>query len=188
MVLHELATGQIAHIENPLSPRRAGDSSLIEGDELDFEVNEAGFLGPYAKRNSDGAEMKSVTVPITDESGDRVGLLCINMRLEKFAEAERLLASLCALTGGPAPQSLMKQDWREMAHDLLQQVLNERGLSLVTARRADKIAILSAFDQASLFDYRGSADYIATMLGISRASLYALLKEARHVCLSNGEK
>lgn len=179
VVVHDLTTGRIVHIENPLSPRRVGDNALIEGDELDCEVNEAGFLGPYAKRNSDGAEMKSVSVPINDEKGDRVGLICINLRLDRFAEAERLLSSLCALPGGPAPQSLMKNDWREMAHDLLQQVLKTRGLSLVAAKRSDKIAILAAFDEASLFDYRGSADYIATMLGMSRASLYALLKEAR---------
>lgn len=185
VVLHDLATHRIAHIENPLSPRRAGDSSLIEGDELDFEVNEAGFLGPYAKRNSDGAEMKSVSIPIKDERGNRVGLLCINMRLEKFAEAERLLSSLCAIANPGAPQALMQQDWRENAHDLLRKTLTERDLSLVAAKRADKIAILSAFDQACLFDYRGSADYIATMLGISRASLYALLKEARRAPLPN---
>lgn len=188
VVLHNLSTGRIDHIENALSPRRGGDCSLIEEDELDFEVNGAGFLGPYAKRNSDGAKMKSVSIPINDDKGERIGLLCINMRLERFAEAERLLSSFCTISDAPAPQSLMKNDWREMAHDLLQQILLERALTLVSARRSDKIAILTAFDQANLFDYRGSADYIATMLGMSRASLYALLKEARTNVDVMGEK
>ena len=181
IVLHDLRSGTIALMENSLSLRKAGDPSYIEQEGVQEEINDQGFIGPYAKTNSDGSRMKSVTLPLYNEEKERIALLCFNLRVEKFAEMERLMGSLRMLAEADQPEALMKSDWREQAHDLLGKVLNSRKTTLAACRREDKIAILSAMDETGIFEYRGSADYIASMLAMSRASLYALLKASREM-------
>ncbi len=45
IVIHDLNSGKIAHIENPYSNRNVGDDSLIDEDELTTEIdNKDAFL------------------------------------------------------------------------------------------------------------------------------------------------
>ena len=105
--------------------------------------------------------------------------------MEKFEQAEKLLQSILSLTPQTPPQSLLKDDWRELAHVLLREALAERHIALAAAKKPDKLAILAKFDKANLFERRGAPDYLAKLLSMSRASLYSLLREARTNSLAN---
>jgi predicted transcriptional regulator YheO len=45
--------------------------------------------------------------------------------------------------------------------------------------RGDKVLIIKALNQLGFLDFRGSPEYVAKSLGISRASFYNLLKDSR---------
>ncbi len=180
VVLHDLMTGKIAHIAAPFSKREAGDDSLIDLKELERDAACGELIGPYSKRNADGESIKSVTAIIRDEQGNPSSLLCVNLKTGAFSKAADLLNSLIGTGTGKSYQSLTSGDWRERANDLIGITLSDLGVSMVSAKRADKLVIVGALEEAEIFQVRGSAEYIAKALGISRASLYGLLREARN--------
>ena len=178
-VLHDLETGRIAAIEGGISNRVVGDESLLETESLESDVDDSDIIGPYAQTNWDGEVLRSFTVVLRDVDRQPIGLICVNMRTAAFSAAADLLASLSAIDQAPRSKALFAQDWREAANTVIAQTLAERRVTLVTAKRDDKVALIGALDRAGILEMRGSPEYAAKTLGMSRASIYNLLKDAR---------
>lgn len=178
VVLHDLNSGEIVHIENGFSPRKIGDASLVETENYEAELAPDGTIGPYRKANPDGSTLKSVSALIRDENNRPAGLLCINMKTDGIEAAAQALAGLAAV-GAENSQGILKNDWRELANSVIAETLRSRKLGPGQAKRPDRLEIVRNLLNADVFSARGSADYVAEALGISRASLYGLLNEAR---------
>lgn len=179
VVLHDLETGKIAAIEGGISNRVVGDDSLVETAGLDAEADETDIIGPYPQTNWDGESLRSFTVILRDRTQRPVGLICVNLRTAAFAAAADLLASLSAIDPAPKSKALFARDWRDAAKQVISETLAVHGVTLVTAKRDDKVALVGALARAGILEMRGSADYAAKILGMSRASIYNLLKDAR---------
>jgi len=177
VVLHDLQTHTIAHIENPFTLRKIGDSSHIETENYASDLGSNDTIAPYKKYAPDGSKLKSVSALIRDDQGQPIGLLCMNLRIDDFEKSIEVLNAL-SLIQGPETD-LLKNDWREVSNSIIGNVLAERKIKLAQAKRADKLAIISKLCDADIFASRGSAEYISQALGISRANLYQLLREAR---------
>ncbi|MCG8509480.1 MAG: helix-turn-helix domain-containing protein, partial [Rhodospirillales bacterium] len=79
----------------------------------------------------------------------------------------------------PQPESLFSKDWREAANRIMAQTLSEKGLTLVTAKRVDKVDLLRRLDQSGILKMRGAIDHVVKSVGMSRAGIYNLLRDAR---------
>ena len=75
--------------------------------------------------------------------------------------------------------TILKNDWRELSNSIIAEILFARNLQLAQAKRIDRLAVVEGLYAADIFSARGSAEYIAEALGISRANLYVLLQEVR---------
>ena len=179
VVLHDLKTGKIAAIEGGYSHRVIGDDSLIDLEELKADANDNDVIGPYPQTSWDSEILRSFTAILQDDEGRPNGLVCVNTRTSAFSAAANLLASFSHMEEAPKPKALFERDWRVAANTLIAQTLAERGRTLVTAKRQDKVALLGALDKAGILEMRGSPEYAAKALGMSRASVYNLLKDAR---------
>lgn len=190
VVVHDLTTGLVALVENARTPRTAGDPSMIDLDTLEQDIATGSMIGPYTKFDTDGAKMKSVSALIRDIDNTPMALLCINLRVDAFEAASAILAQLTSITDTPRqqPRSLIKNDWREDVNAMLNGTLAKRKTSLAGCKKPDRIAILMTFDEAGIFDIRGSSDYVARVLNISRASVYELLRLARSTIDNNPPK
>jgi predicted transcriptional regulator YheO len=178
VVLHDLATGTIAHIANSYSKRRAGDSSLNEPEiELDLTQD---VIGPYPKTNWDGRHLKSITSVIRDGRGKAIGLLCINLDTDTIAGAVEMLRGIIALPERPQkPAPLFSGDWREGVNETLGSFLAERNTALAGLRNEDKDELISRLDRHGVFQIRKAVPYVAEILGMSRATVYNRLAVAR---------
>lgn len=179
VVLHDLRTGRVAAIEGDISKRAVGDESLVDTGTLEADLDDADIIGPYSQTNWDGESLRSFTAVLRNGEGSPIGLICVNMRTAAFSAAAALLAVFTATDSAPRSSALFAQDWREAANGIISEVLSQRGVTLVTARRDDKVALVAALDRAGILEMRGSPDYAAKALGMSRASIYNLLKDAR---------
>ena len=179
VVLHDLRTGRVAAIEGDISKRAVGDESLVDTGTLEADLDDADIIGPYSQTNWDGENLRSFTAVLRNGEGSPSGLICVNMRTAAFSAAADLLAVFTATDPAPRSSALFAQDWREAANGIISEVLSQRGVTLVTARRDDKVALVAALDRAGILEMRGSPDYAAKALGMSRASIYNLLKDAR---------
>lgn len=178
VVLHNLITNKIVHIENAFSKRKVGDDSLLATENYQHELNTDGLIGPYKKSNPDGSKLKSISSLITDDKGEPIGLLCINMKVDGVERALNQLQALITIDES-IETKILKNDWRELSNSIIAEILLNRNLQLAQAKRIDKLAIVEGLYAADVFSARGSAEYIAEALGISRANLYVLLQEVR---------
>ena len=179
VVVHDLDTDSILHIAGAFSRRRVGDRSL--NVVADLEPFEGGVIGPYAKTNFDGRELKSVSATIMGQDGRPAGLFCINLDVSALAEAQRVLERLM-LVPAVAPtrvEQVFPADWREQINVEIARFLASRNASLGGLTTKDHVELASWLDARSFFSIRKAADHIASALGVSRATLYKRLAAAR---------
>jgi predicted transcriptional regulator YheO len=176
VVLNDLESDLIVGIWNPLSGRRVGDPALVA--EVPTPDGGGAVFGPYAKVHVDGRALTSVTAVISDGDGIARGLLCINLdRSPLDGIIERLQALAAPIT--PLPAELFAADWREQIAMTVDEQVRERNLRRDELTREDRLSLVRVLEERGLFATRRAADHAARALGVSRATVYALLKEVR---------
>lgn len=176
VVVHDVVTDRIARICNSFSSRRPGDASHLVGDpDLSPDQN---VYGPYERAERDGARIKSVSAALKDREGNLIGLLCINFDVSKFDEAIQLLTAF--VNPGPSPSRILfKQDVREQVNWVVREQLVRLGRRLEALDRADRLVIIKELDKEHIFETRNAVPIVARALGVSRASIYNMLREGR---------
>jgi predicted transcriptional regulator YheO len=177
VVVHDLATQTVAYIANNLSRRALGDESAL--DEIRFHADED-VIGPYEKIHWNGARIRSISVVTRDAAGAAVGLICVNMDLSVFEGARTALSVLLDRTDiRPQPDHLFKDDWQERINLFLRDWLSARGATLAGLGRTEKRALIEALYAGGGFTGRSAAPYVANLLGLSRATVFNILKPLR---------
>jgi predicted transcriptional regulator YheO len=176
VVVHELGADRIVALWNPYSGRVCGDPSLLQ--ELPAHWSEQPMQGPYPKVELDGRPVSAVSAVVPDASGVPRGLLCVNLDRTRFEDAARLLGALFAPTTAPPPE-LFERDWRDQIASLVADHCAALAVPRERLSRAQRMELIRRLDQAGLFATRGAADHAATALGVSRATVYSMLKEIR---------
>jgi D-arginine utilization repressor len=176
VALHDLATDTIIALWNGFSGRTAGEPSLLS--ELPESWQERPVQGPYAKVGADGAQLSSVSAVINDEHGTARGLLCVNLDRTPLLDLAGILSRIAA-PAEPAPPELFQNDWREQIAITVEEHCRELGIDRRRLSRTQRAALVSDLDRRGLFATRNAAHHAAKALNVSRATIYALLKEVR---------
>jgi predicted transcriptional regulator YheO len=176
-VVHDIRSDSVAHVANPFSPREPGDPSDLQAMVFTDDTH---VIGPYEKINWDGRRIKSVTIVLRDgfPEANRVpiGLLCINADVTEFDAVRRTLQSFIGM-GEPASETeaLFRDDWHEKINRFVAAWMAEHATTLDRLDRAGRLALIEALHETGAFEGRRAAAYVARMLGISRATIYATL-------------
>lgn len=178
VVIHDLRTETIAYIANNLSRRDVGGSSLAELKDIGSLGSDV--IGPYRKTNFDGRQLKSVTAVLRSKGGQPYGLLCINFDVAPIEAARDALNLLAAFQdAGAQPSALFHTDWQETVNTVIADFLSERGLAASALAKDDHSALVETLEQEGYFAIRNLVPYLARLLGISRATVYKHLRDAR---------
>ena len=178
VVIHDLASGQIAYIANNISRRQVGDPSL--NDLQDIGDLDEDVIGPYGKTNFDGRSLKSVTAVLRNQQQQPYGLMCINFDIALFESARTILSALTSLhTIGQQPPALFRADWQESVNKAIAEHLKNKGLAMSALAKQDHAEIIATLDRDGFLAIRNVVPYLANLFGISRATVYKHLKKAR---------
>ena len=172
VVAHDVARDEIVEIWNPTSGREVGDRSLL-GDG-GVAVAEGTMVGPYAKVGTRGEPVSSVSISIADGAG----LICINFDRSPVLDAAELLKAL-ARPSVPQPGPLFEFDWREQISTIVQEWCTQntaRPQGLTVTERREVVGVLQ---DKGLFEARHAVQHAARAIGVSRATIYADLREIR---------
>ena len=177
VVIHDLKEDRVFYIANNLSGREVGEDSLLRLDphrELSSDV-----IGPYEKAGEQGHPVRSITSVLKTETGEPIGLLCIN------ADHSRHLAALETLQDlvGPSnitkrPEVLFRNDWQQQVKGEIKQFIQQRGISR-KLDRSQRRELLALLDGKGLFYAKRSIEQLTSMLSVSRATLYKDLAAVR---------
>ncbi len=176
VVVHDLQRNQIVAIYHPFSKRKRGDSSLFTPEEQMATLEDC--IGPYEKVNWDGRKLKSVSSVIRDEHNIAVGMLCINLDVSAFEQLHALVGSFIRPDHGvPQPEPLFKDDWQDRINHYIHSYLNKHHLSLPSLSRQEKKNLIDHLYQVGAFTGKHSAQYIAQIIHVSRATVYNYLSK-----------
>jgi predicted transcriptional regulator YheO len=174
VAVHDLATDRIVALWNAFSGRKPGDPALLS--ELPGDIGELGVYGPYAKVLPDGRNLTSVSAVLVDHKGAPRGLLCVNFDRSPLNGVAELLARFAAPVT-PRPPELFSRDWREQIALVIDEACRERHLRRDQLTREDRLSLVRLLNDKGLFSTRQASSHAALALGVSRATVYSLLKE-----------
>ena len=176
VAVHDIRRDRIIGIWNPISERKIGDRSLIA--ELPPYPEDARVIGPYPKVLADGRAITSVSVVLHNAKGAPRGLLCINFDRSPLDGTIDLLVRFAAPVED-RPAELFDKDWREQILLVVDEECRSRHLRRERLTREQRLDLVRVLDERGLFATRNAAAHAGRALGVSRTTVYALLKEAR---------
>lgn len=167
VVLHDLETNQIAAIFNAFSQRKIGDPSNLDitGEFLDV-------FPPYTKLGPQGEKIKSVSITLRDDAGEPLGLMCINVEITKWDQVRSILEAFIA-PSAPQHPTLFKDDWQEKIHRFLEQ----KRIQKERLTKKEKKELIHELNRAGAFRGKHAPQIVASLLNLSRATVYNYLAE-----------
>ncbi|MEU6289515.1 transcriptional regulator [Streptomyces sp. NPDC127168] len=149
---------------------------LARGDEARDELN-------YVTRTDGGTLLKSSTMVLRDSTGAVFGALCVNLDVTAVDRAHALLGSLAGTAGTPAdpPATTFGDDIDAVVEAIVDAHPLRRGAGWAALDRTQRLELFRDLDGRGVFAVRRSVEHVAARLGISRASAYHYLSQARAV-------
>ncbi|AQZ66420.1 YheO-like PAS domain [[Actinomadura] parvosata subsp. kistnae] len=150
-----------------------GMGLLARGDQASDQLN-------YVTRTKDGKLVKSSTMVLRDSAGTMFGALCVNLDITAVTQAHALigeLAGLAAPTG--APTTTFGDDIDSVVAAIVDAHQLDQGKPWAELGREERLELFRTLDERGVFAVRRAVPQVAARLGISRASAYSYLSQAR---------
>lgn len=177
VVVHDLEKQQVEILVNNFSKREVGSPTLLE--DMEFTPGQW-VIGPYEKINWDGRKLKSISVVLRDEKGIPEGIMCINLDVSVANEMHQMLELFLKPNSLiDPPEELFKDDWHEKINIFVHNWLKENGRTMGNLNRVEKRQLVALLYEQGAFRGKQAANYVASILGLGRATVYKYLKEAR---------
>lgn len=171
VVIHNLNTAKIEHISGKSSKRQVGDESLI--DVANLKEEELGKV--YKQDDLNGRVNKSISIRL-----DEKRLMCINYDISILIDINQLTEVLIKSTENEAkPQSLFINDWQDSIKEFIKKYLRNRDMKLKDLSKEEIKSLILEIDHLKAFENKKSHEYVAKILGISRATIFNYLKTGR---------
>ncbi|MDX3382535.1 helix-turn-helix transcriptional regulator [Streptomyces niveiscabiei] len=147
---------------------------LAGGDEAPDDLN-------YVTRTVGGKLVKSSTMVLRDSGGTVFGALCVNVDITEVAKVQNLLGALAgpAVPVAQTPVTTFEHDIDAVVDVLVDTHLPAREGTWSDLDRPRRLELFRSLDARGVFAVRHSVEQVAARLGISRASAYSYLSQAR---------
>ncbi|MGW1777619.1 helix-turn-helix transcriptional regulator [Streptomyces sp. NPDC002143] len=192
VVLHDYRRpeGSVVAVAGAVTGRTVGGAmseigmrALARGEAAVDELN-------YVVRTGAGKLVKSSTMLLRDSTDTVFGALCVNVDVGEVDRVQGLLAALAGTAGAraDAPVTTFGDDIDSVVDTLLDTHLLRQDQTWAGLDRARRLALFRSLDERGVFAVRRAIEQVAARLGISRASAYSYLSQARasHQAAANG--
>ncbi|MFD9000145.1 transcriptional regulator [Streptomyces sp. NPDC059582] len=147
---------------------------LARGDDATDELN-------YLTRTASGNLVKASTMVLRDSTGTVFGALCVNVDVTAVGQAHALLGALAGLGDAAVepPVTTYGNDIDSVVDAILDAHQLRRHQPWAALDRPRRLELFRSLDERGVFAVRRAVEQVAARLGISRASAYTYLSQAR---------
>ncbi|WP_217215211.1 transcriptional regulator [Streptomyces sp. AC550_RSS872] len=153
---------------------------VARGDDAGDELN-------YVTRTRNGRLVKASTMVLRDSTGTVFGALCVNLDVTAVNDAHALLGALAGVgtlktsgaTSADVPVTAFGNDIDSVVDAILDAHQLRQNGSWAGLDRAGRLELFRGLDERGVFAVRRAIEQVAARLGISRASAYSYLSQAR---------
>ncbi|MCB0113549.1 MAG: PAS domain-containing protein [Caldilineaceae bacterium] len=181
VVIHDFSDFEhsIIHLEGNITNRKLGGAAtdLLLSKARSGDTDED--LSNYLTSLAGGRLMKSGTVFLRDETGRAYGAFCVNFDITAFVSVRKLLGAFVSTEDQGDIVETFSDDIEETIQSLLTDTLHEVGKGQPLMSREEKIDLIARLDERGIFQVKKAVPILADQLGLSRATVYNYLREAR---------
>jgi predicted transcriptional regulator YheO len=161
VIIHDARTHAILHV----SGRQEGIISISH----------------HENPNRGAERIRSITSVLKNNKGEPEALLCINVNFSALDTAVALLTHfLMPRQISPGRDSWFQDDWQKRINTFIQRWLRKHNLTLEDLNRHDRSMLVEALHMEGAFDGKYAADFVASELKMSRASIFNQLRSLRN--------
>ena len=139
------------------------------------------YVTNYRGVSATGKVVRSSTYFIKDDKEIVVGMLCINIDIDKYVQLKNHLDSILKL-----PEEIFGKTTERfsvsaegLASDSIETILEESGISPDRMSQEEKIEVVNKLDKNGVFLVKGSICKVASILNVSNATIYRYLSKIR---------
>lgn len=187
VVIHDLRKKElensIVYIENGhISNRKLGDGpSSIVLETLNRSPSQIHDRLSYLTKTDDGRILKSSTMYIRDDKDQVAYIFSLNYDITSLLTMESAIQSLISTeteqeekTNNKQPQKIT-HNVNELLDNLIEQALALAGKPVALMNKDDKVTVVQYLNDAGAFLITKSGDKVASLLGISKFTLYSYM-------------
>ena len=173
----------VAVTNGDLSGRSVG-TSATESERRIFQDEESRtfeYLDRYESFGPSGIRLLSNAFFVRDDAGDLVGVLCINTDPRRYLQAREMLNSILRVSPleNRASNRSRDSDAVASAQESIDDILSHVDTDPRLMSSSQRMAMIRQFDAKGIFDLRGAVFSAAHALGVSEATVYRYLAQAR---------
>ena len=175
VVLHDLTRPDhaIVRIENNLSGRQVGDAATELGLARISDPAMPDQIVNYANKLPDGRPLKSTSIGLRDSDDRFIAAICLNFDVGFFGDVVSYLQEFTRAT----PMTLGIDEFptpadRPTLEDFVRQFAAKRNVQPRALSAAHRHELIAELKQAGMLELRGALSRVATLLGVSRTTLY----------------
>jgi len=187
VVVHDLSkpkSSVIAVFNNSVTGRQVGEGirdlvhTVLRSPDFKDEM-----LANYQTVTKDGKHVKSTTIVIRDENKNVIGALCINFDLSTFVATKRFFEDFTKVNNLLPPENkvvnISNADVLDIIDHIIKSTIIETCKSIDQMNKEDKIQVVQYLDEKGVFLVRGSVNWVANKLKLSRNTVYNYLENHR---------
>ena len=139
------------------------------------------YVRNYRGVSAVGKVVRSSTYFIKDDKNVVVGMLCINIDIDKLVQLKNHLDGILKL-----PEEIFEKTTERfsvsaegLASDSIETILEESGISPERMSQEEKMEVVYKLDKNGVFLVKGSICKVASVLNVSNATIYRYLSKIR---------
>jgi len=186
VAIHDLSTPEssLAYVSGNVTNRTTGApiTNIVLKNIRLYGNNSSDLIG-YKTITNDGKVLKSSTIYVRDDEGNIIGCFCINLDITESINYKYYLEQITAFGTESEPEGdnneFFASDVTEILETLIEQVINSIETPMSSLQKDHKMRIVGELDQRGVFLIKGAIDKVASVLGVSRYTIYNYLEQER---------
>ncbi|WP_436376284.1 helix-turn-helix transcriptional regulator [Cytobacillus sp. BC1816] len=172
----------LIHIAGDITDRKIGSpiTDLVL-NELAKHKNEVNDIANYKTQSKKGNVMKSSTIFLRDDENKVIGALCLNYDISLLMHFGGEIEEFISFDEHSSKSETFFNSVQDVIHEMVDQVLQgfRKAPSLMTLE--EKVECVRQLEDKGTFLIKGATDYVATVLGVSKFTIYNYLQKIRTI-------
>lgn len=170
----------LIHLAGTITERKVGApiTDLVL-QELKKPAAEIKDIANYKTVSAKGYVLKSSTVFLRNDEDLIIGAMCINLNVSHLITLNNQLQQLVQFEHEESDKESFYSTVQEVIANLVSQVLNGFNKAPSLLETEEKIECVRLLEQKGTFLIKGSIEYVAGALGVSRFTVYNYLQKIR---------
>ncbi|MEK8127899.1 helix-turn-helix transcriptional regulator [Paenibacillus filicis] len=170
----------LIHLAGTITERKIGApiTDLVL-QELKKPAEEIRDIANYKTVSANGYVLKSSTVFLRDDDSKVIGAMCINLNVSHYITLNNQLKQMVQFEHEETDKETFHSSVQEMIANLVSQVLKGFNQAPSMLETDEKIESVRLLEQKGTFLIKGSTEYVAGVLGVSKYTVYNYLQKIR---------